>query len=79
MTGEELVDIHGRWLSKGELLTVPDYTPDQVDPKRTYRVAMPPWLCGHFARGWERNLRAVEAGRPWRQEDLWRGVRRGRE
>ena len=74
MSGEELIDIYKRWVEKGEMTVVPHYKPEAIDPKRDYRVAMPPWLCGDLASGRKKNLRDVEAGPEWRQEDLWKEI-----
>jgi hypothetical protein len=74
MTGEELGEIHEGWTSNGELLAEPAYAVDDLDPQRTYRIVMSPWLCGHITGRWKKNLRDVEAGPDWRQEDLWEEV-----
>ena len=73
MSGEELIDIYRRWIEKGELTVVPDYKPEGVDPAREYRLAMPPHLVWKM-KDRRRNLRDVEAGPEWRQEDLWAEV-----
>jgi hypothetical protein len=70
VSGEELIDIHQRWVSKEEITSVPQYGPTDIDPKRDYRVAMPLDLCGLLSsRG--QNLRAVEAGPDLRAADVW--------
>ena len=74
MTGKELVQIQQQWLSKGELLVQPVYKAKDIDLERDYKIVMPPWLCGYFARVRRRNLDNVEAGPVWRQQDLWREI-----
>jgi hypothetical protein len=74
MTGEELADVHERWLTNDELLVTPELEPGKLDPNREYRIAMPMWMCSRFNRAWKRLLRNVEAGPRWSQEDVWREV-----
>ena len=69
MTGQEIIDIYEKWVTKNEVTVVPAYSPKEIDPKRVYRVAMPPSLTWKMKnRG--RNLSNVEAGPEWRAEDL---------
>ena len=70
LTGEELIEIHKGWVVKDELTVVPAYEPKDIDPKRIYRIAMPPDLCNRLAER-ERSLRNVQAGPEWRPEALW--------
>ena len=46
MTGADLIEIHEKFISKQQLVVLPAYKPADIDLKRTYSVAMPPWLPG---------------------------------
>jgi hypothetical protein len=48
----------------------PIFEPDDIDPQKLYRIAIPPELCWELM-GRHRNLRDVQAGPEWRAADLW--------
>jgi len=73
VTGQELIEIHERWVVKDELTVVPAYEPDDIVPERIYRIVLPPDLCWQLAQR-ERSLRDVEAGPEWPIEALWMEV-----
>jgi hypothetical protein len=61
VTGQELMDIHTRWLEKHDIEVFPAVDPAQVDPHRTYRIALTPSLCFRLS-GREKNLVDPAAG-----------------
>jgi hypothetical protein len=73
LSGEELLDIHRRWLVDGQMLAHPSVLPGQVAPERLYRVAVRYDLCRWLAER-ERALQDVEAGPAWPQEAFWQEV-----
>lgn len=73
LSGQELIEIHQRWITDGQMISVPSFAPGEIDPERTYRIAIPPSLCWELM-GRQKNLRDVEAGPQWRQEDLWKEI-----
>lgn len=73
MTGEELLDVHRRWVSRGQLTASPDYAPEDIDAQRVYRVALSPALCWTL-KNRQKNLTNVTAGPDWLPADLWQSV-----
>ena len=70
VTGEELREIHEKWIAKEEIAVVPSFDPKTVDPTRVYRLAMEPRMAGKL-KDRQKNLRDVEAGPAWRPQELW--------
>lgn len=70
VSGEELIDIHRRWVADEGICVEPVYAPGDIDPQRIYRIAMHPDVC-HQLAGREKTLSDVVAGPDWRAEDLW--------
>ena len=73
MTGEELRQLHEKFLKAEILMVWPEYDPGKIDAERTFRVAMSPGMTW-IASKRKKNLSNVEAGPRWRQEDLWAEV-----
>ena len=73
MTGEELREMHEKFLKPERLMVWPKYDPGKIDAARTFRVAMHPWTTG-IARDRKKNLSNVEAGPEWRPQELWAEV-----
>ena len=73
LSGGELIEIHQRWMADGQMISMPSFAPDEIDPERTYRIAISPSLCWELMSR-QKNLRDVEAGPEWRQEDLWKEI-----
>jgi hypothetical protein len=69
LTGEELIEVHRRWLARREIEVFPAVDPGTLDPKRVYRIAMTPSLS-YGLRERERNLTGVEAGPEVRVEEV---------
>lgn len=70
VTGEELLEIYEKWVTKEEIVFVPSFDPKTLDAKRIYRLAMDPRLAGKL-KDRQKNLRDVEAGPDWNPQELW--------
>jgi len=73
MTGAELRELHEKWISKNELMALPDYQPEDVEAERSYRVVISPHLTWKPMQ-LRRNLRNVEAGPEYRPETVWQQI-----
>lgn len=70
LSGQELIEIHQKWIAEGNMGTVPEFKPDDIDPECIYRIAISPGLCWDLMER-HKNLRDVQAGPQWRARDLW--------
>ncbi|HUW35187.1 MAG TPA: sugar-binding protein [Planctomycetota bacterium] len=73
MPGKQLIELHEKRLSKGELLIEPPCDPKTVRPDEFYRIVFPPDLIWSLRES-VGSLPGLTMGPTWRQEDLWREV-----
>jgi hypothetical protein len=69
LSGKDLLDIHKRWVVNSQMAVAPVLSPKDIDPGRTYSVAMPPDFCWKLSKR-HKNLDDVQAGPHWRPAQL---------
>ena len=69
-SGEDLIAIYEKWGTEGELTTMPDYRPRDIDPGKTYRIAVYPHSHWMFQRR-ERLMINPRLGVPVPHDVVW--------